>query len=250
MIICLGRPSKSGLVSTGLKKAGCSGAGRELGSRGWSNAYEAINTVCEINLTQGGSFGHNFCVSIPVYSLISDLKFRPSDSRLQFEFFRAAELENICLLAVWKQTSRHQTPLIRARVSPQVESSETHDGLWHKKGSVPLSEPNEDDEVEIKAIHDEIGEIESWTARVRNITPEPARNALFAAIKRFCPESEMQALLVRPYAQKGRKLKESAAYELHVLLAVEYLRIFPSHFRRVRANRPTKGQKCDVRVST
>jgi hypothetical protein len=40
--------------------------GRELGSRGWSNAYEAINTVCEINLTQGGSFGHNFCVSIPV----------------------------------------------------------------------------------------------------------------------------------------------------------------------------------------
>jgi hypothetical protein len=135
---------------------------------------------------------------------------------LQFEFFRAAELENICLLAVWKQTSRHQTPLILARVSPQVESSETHDGLWHEKGSVPLSEPNEDDEVEIKAIHDEIGEIESWTARIRNITPEPARNALFAAIKKFCPESEMQALLVRPYAQKGRKLKESAAYELHV----------------------------------
>lgn len=45
--------------------------------------------------------------------------------------------------------------------------------------------------------------------------PEAERNVLLAALKRFCPEPDLEGLLIKAYEHKPKKLKTSSAFELH-----------------------------------
>lgn len=65
-------------------------------------------------------------------------------------------------------------------------------------------------------MHDSIGEVDSFQSDLARLIPESEQNILLAAVRRFCPQEGLHELLVKPYANKTTKLKESAAFELHV----------------------------------
>ncbi|HEV7674591.1 MAG TPA: hypothetical protein VGQ12_08675 [Candidatus Angelobacter sp.] len=190
--------------------------GRELGGKGWSSPYDAINSLCEINMRQGGSYGYDLFLSLPVYASVQEAKFSTTLNELQFSYIHHTSLTNTKVVAIWKKAHADRTTVVHQRILATFSNQVTEKEIQTETGCAILVNPAETDQAEIKVFHDKIGEIDSVDCTIRYIIPVPERNILFAAVKRFCPQSQLENSFIRPYSQKAKKLKESAAFELHV----------------------------------
>lgn len=191
---------------------------REVSTRGYSDPYEAINALCEVNVRQGQSYGYDFYLSLPVFIRVSDARLAPAEKRLYVTVKRHNRLGDIRgnVLLRGARTTAGQPYKARLTID-SFSRSEEGSPIETASGFVELPETETEDWVDVKLAHSEFGEIDGCFLRqLRWLTPPAERNTLFEALKCFCPDAKLQESLVRAYGAKHIKLKTSAAFELHV----------------------------------
>lgn len=188
---------------------------RELSAIGWSSPSEAINTLCEINTAPGTPHAFDLCVGIPVFALIDSLVVSTAEDLLRFRYLHYDQVKGLRVLARLKVRT-NQGERVRTRLDLVLEEDASENQIAIASGRASLNAANRDELVEVKVTHDELGEIYSFQDSVRRLIPEAEQNVLYAALKKFCPGTGFENLLVRPHAHKAKRLKPSSAFELHV----------------------------------
>jgi len=190
---------------------------REVSRIGYTFPADAINEICELDVSTQNP-GQELYIAAPLFVNIADVSLHPAKKRLQATISRHRELASVTAAAAFRgrdfgtgQSSHFRRALaqsspIAAKFPLETVTAAVSD----------LPDVEEDSWVEVKLIHPVFGEIQQVTSYSRALVPAVERNALFEALKRFCPEAELKELLVHAYSKKPGKLTEAAAFELHV----------------------------------
>lgn len=191
---------------------------RQVSPLGYSNPYEAINALCEVNVESGSRAGHDFCIYAPIFARVSNCRMVPSDGLFLPEIQRHPKLDGIRATAVLRDRNAHSGSQPRPQISIfdliPVETGGLLETLMGK-AKVPDNTALTD-VLEIRLNLPALGQIHEWSYEVRQLIPASERNVLFEALKSFCPESKIKSLLLDPQKFEGKKLKQSAAFERHV----------------------------------
>src|SRR5437879_196878 len=190
---------------------------RVVAGLGYSEFFEAVNLLCELNIRPGYSDSYHFWLSLPVFARISDFRILAKEKKVHVEIKRHRELAALRGNVVFRGPNYHTTQPSKYRLTIERFSDTSESAaLVTAAGSVDFPEVQEDDWAEAQLIHPDLGELHNSSDLVHRLIPRAERNILFEALKFFCPESEFEWLLVRPYEKKGPRVKESAAFELRV----------------------------------
>jgi hypothetical protein len=191
---------------------------REAARLGYSDMHEAVNLLCGLNIRAGQSHGFHFCLSLPVFALISEIGASLKERRMEVSILRDRRLKKLKGIAIFSgpRTFAGEPPKLRVPIEKFSENTSVV-GLNYDSASVRLLRVTEDDSVELKLLHPDFGEVHSrvsWS--IRDLFRPSERNILFEALKFFCPEAELKLLLGSPHTKKSKKLQPEAAFELHV----------------------------------
>ncbi len=185
---------------------------------GYSDAHEAVNLLCQLNIRAGQSNGHHFLLSLPVFAAISELQASLKDRRLEVTIRRHSALPPLKGTAIfWGPRTISGEPPKRRVAIEKFSDNGGSGNLRSASASVRLLKIEEYDSVEVKLLDQDVGELHSRSSySIRSLVSPSERNILFEALKFFCPESELRLLLGSPYRIEAKKLKPDAAFELHV----------------------------------
>ena len=214
---CLWPVAEYRLFPYGFAPLGDGIVARQAVRLGYSDAHEAANLLCELNVRANNSNGFHFCLSLPVFASISGFRILPKMKQVQVEIRRHRNLSSVKGLVLFRDQDYGTTEPSKCRMPFEFLPDTADDGpLISAAGSVPLPEVRQDDWAEAQVLHPDFGPVCCASHFVRMLVPPAERNILFEALKFFCPEDEFGALVARPYEQKAPKLKESAAFELRI----------------------------------
>ncbi len=191
---------------------------RQVSALGYPDAYEAINVLCEVNVRLGQSYGYDLYLSLPVFIRVLDARLAPPEKRLYIVVKRHNKLGDIkgIVLLRGRRTVAGQPYKARSMIN-SFSRSEEGSPIETASGSAELAEIEAADWVDVRLMHSEFGEVDGYFSReVGSLIPVAERNVLFEALRRFCPDAELDGLLVRPHEVEPQKLNQSAAFELHV----------------------------------
>ena len=188
---------------------------REVAASGWSSPHQAINALCEMNISFGSPYQQEIYLNIPVYVFIERAIVSTVNNAVHLTYLQHSEIQGLRLIAFLKEKNPNGVEIVQARVPLTLEktASDDHVDIFSCHG--PLETSNRERLVELKATHPVLGDIDSIQDHLWRLIPEVERNVLLAAVKRFCPDIEN--ILVRPYEHKPKRLKESSAFELHIV---------------------------------
>lgn len=188
---------------------------RELGSLGFRDVYEVVKMCCEVSVSRGYSPGYNLYLSAPLFATIATLRKLLGQNRLQVELKRHVKLTAVNATVVL-QDFRTGLPVKGwLPVSNFVRIAQDLP-METLAGTVELPESDDDDCVEVRLVHPDLGVVETQQHHLRSLVPPPERNALFEVLRKFCPDAVLERLLTRLHETKSRKLNQSDAFELHV----------------------------------
>lgn len=102
--------------------------GLELAAQGWSDPYQAMNSLFEINIWRSGPYVYDFYVSIPVFARIADVRFATTDRLLRLKCSRHQNAPNLRMIAVLKELASNRAEVVRDRSLLELthETWETH----------------------------------------------------------------------------------------------------------------------------
>jgi hypothetical protein len=189
---------------------------REVAASGWSSPHQAINTLCEMNITQGSPYEHEIYLSIPVYVAVENIAVSTVHSSVHLRYLHHSAIQGLRVTALVKDRNSNGAEIIRARVPLVLEETESEDHIGVFSGRGQIETTNREQLIELKVAHDVLGEIDSVQDPLWCLIPEVERNVLLAGLKRFCPQPELEGLLVKACEHKPKKLKTSSAFELHI----------------------------------
>jgi hypothetical protein len=190
---------------------------RELGALGFADAYEAVNACCEVNVSRGHSHGYDLYLSVPLFATVATLRKLPGENRLQVELKRHVKLTAVNATVVLRGRDFRTGPPAKAwRQVPGFAGIGEASPIESLAGTVELPESDDDDSVEVRLVHPDLGVVETQWHQLRALVPPPERNALLEAVRKFCPDADLERLLTRPHESRSRKLGESAVFELRV----------------------------------
>ena len=193
------------------------GLARVVAGLGYSDIFEAVNLLCELNIRPGQPDSYHFWLSLPVFARVSDVRILTKERKLLVEINRHRRLTALWGNVVFRGANYYTTQPSKYRrtIEHFLDTSED-ELLVAAVGSIDLPEVQNDDWAEAQVIHPDLGELHNSTNLVHRLFPPAERNILFEGLKFFCPESEFEWLLLRPYEKKTPRVKESAAFELRV----------------------------------
>ena len=190
---------------------------RQLGSLGFSDAYEAVNSCCEVNVSRGQSHGYDLYLSVPLFATVAALRKLPGENRLQVELKRHVKLSAVNATVMLRGRDFRTGPPAKAwRQVPGFARIGEESPIESLAGTVELPESDDDDSVEVRLVHPDLGVVDTQWHQLRALVPPPERNALLEAFRKFCPDADPERVLTRPHETKSRKLRESAVFELRV----------------------------------
>jgi len=198
---------------------------REAARLGYSDADEAANLLCEINIRAGQSNGYHLWLSLPAFATIQNVRASLKARRMEVAIRRHRDLPALRGIVIFSgpRVFAGEPPKHRAMIEAFSDNGGSQD-LRSACASIRLTKVEEHDSVEVKLLHAEAGELHSFFGHsVRDLVSPPERNVLFEALKFFCPESELRLLLGSPHKKKSKKLKPGAAFELHVAWLLGFL---------------------------
>jgi len=187
---------------------------REVAAIGWSNPHQAINALCEMNISFGSPYQHEIYLSIPVYVLIEGATVSTTDNTAYLTYARHSAIQGLNVIALLKERNPNGIEIVHARVPLELQETESEGHVEVFSGRGPIETTNLERLVELKVTHAALGEIDSIQDHLWRLIPEEERNVLLAAVKRFCPG--LESLLVKAYEHTPKRLKTSSAFELHV----------------------------------
>src|SRR6266849_9001179 len=142
---------------------------REAARLGYSDADEAANLLCEINIRAGQSNGHHFWLSAPVFASIQDVRASLKERRMEVSILRHRKLSTLKGMAIYSRprTFAGEPPKFRVSIEKFSDGGGTAD-LHSASASVRLLKVGEDDSVEVKLLQPDLGELHSrvsWSFR-------------------------------------------------------------------------------------
>ncbi len=191
---------------------------REAMRLGYSDAHQAVNVLCELNVQANQAIGSHFCLSVPVFAAISDVSASLKERRIKVAIRRHRALPPLKGVAVFHgpRTFAGEPPKRRVAIERFSDNGGVGD-LGRAVASVRLMNIEGHDSVDVSLVHPDLGELHSFSNYgIWQLVPPAERNVLFEALKFFCSEPELTLLLGSPHTKKSKKLKPDAAFELHV----------------------------------
>jgi hypothetical protein len=189
----------------------------EMARLGYSDPYDAVNLLCELNVQSNQSQGSQLYLSLPAFALISGFRILPREKRVYMEIKRHRKLKLVKGVILFRGRDHRNAEPWKHRLPIEHFSDEPTDHhIVTATGSVALPEVGQEDWGEAQILHPNLGQLHNDSSSVRHLTPPAQRNILFEALKFFCPEAELNVLTVRPFDKSGPKLKVSAGFELRV----------------------------------
>jgi len=191
---------------------------RQVSSLGYSNPYEPINALCEVNVEFGSRAGFDICVYAPIFARISNCRMAPSDGMFLPEIERHPKLNEIRASAVLRDRNANSGSLPKSQISiSDLSPVETGGPLETLRGKAKVPDNTAlTDVLEVRLNLPQLGQIYQWSYEVRQLIPASERNILLEALKSFCPKPELDRLLLRAPDVKSQRRKQSAAFEMHV----------------------------------
>lgn len=191
--------------------------GKMVNLIGYADVFEAVNALCELNVSQQSN-GHDLSVSIPVFAAIWAVRIDSLDRRVNVEVQRHRRFRDLKAVISLRGESRVVGAPFRERVEISQFLTETEEEgcIVLARGSAQLKDLRPDDWLQVRLVDPGLGEIQRKENSVRMLIPTPERNILLEALRLFCPDTELDDLLVRAYDAKPPRLNESAGFELHV----------------------------------
>jgi len=190
---------------------------REAHLLGYGDALEAVNALCELNVSQQ-DHGCDLSAFFPVFANISHTYVNTPEKRIDVEVQRHRIFTDLKAMAC----VRGQTVLADAPFREQISFS-THcvdDGrseIVSAQGSAQVQDLDADNDwLEVRLVHPRLGEVKKDSNYVRMFIPPSERNILLGAMQQFCKGATLDDLLTRAYNVQTVKLTQSPAFELHV----------------------------------
>ena len=189
---------------------------REAHLIGYGDVLEAANALCELNVSQQ-DLGCDLSISLPVFANVCKIQIRTPEKRIDVEVQRHHNFSDLrAVVCVRGRTVladapfREQMPLSSFPSDGKAEIVSAH-------GSVQIQDLDPDNDwLELRLVHPKLGEVKKDANYVRMCIPPSERNILLEAVQYFCRGAKLHDLLVRAYNEQAKKLKPSAAFELHV----------------------------------
>ncbi len=190
---------------------------REITKLGYSHPYEAIDVFLDIDVRQGYSQPCEFYLSVPVFAQIAGVMAQPTRNSVQITVMRHLGLSDLYAIVHvrGKNAGAGQQQKALLQIS-EFSTSNEHGLIQTVIGAASLPAMRHDDQVEVRLVLPSIGEVDRFQRQFRSLLPLPERNALFEALKQFCPESEIQRLMVRPDEKKPRRSRPSDQFEVRI----------------------------------
>ena len=191
---------------------------RQAARLGYSDADEAANLLCGINVRPGYANGHQLVLSLPVFAMIQNIRASLRSRRMEIAITKDRNLPPLKGTAIfWGPRTVAGEPPKRRLPVPSFTDSAGNKNLSNGLASIRLLKVLETDTVEVKLLHPDAGEVHSFHSyALREVIPPPERNILFEALKFFCPESRLKLLLGSPHTISSKRLKPEAAFEAHI----------------------------------
>ncbi len=184
---------------------------RAVSKTGYSGTLDAMAGLLGSKISHGAP-GFDVYVAVPVMAKITGAAVFPSDGLVETGGSCHPALGSFRVFG----SSYGGTGEPRERIAFQVEDSQTSDTMrrFTGKGHVPVSKIHE--WLEVKFVHDELGEVYSHTWRTRDLIPEQYVNPLYFLLMKFCSPSKLYSLVVRPHSVAPQKTKPQKDFEQHV----------------------------------
>ncbi len=189
---------------------------REVAASGWSTPHQAINALCEMNIAFGSPYQHEILLSIPVYVLVENMTVSTADNSVHARCLQHSAISGLNVLGFLKERDRNsmEIPLRRVSLVLNKTGSEEDIGISSCRGEIETADRER--LIELKVTHAVLGDVMDVQDHLWRLIPEAERNVLLAALRRFCPQADLQNLLVKAYEHNPKRLKTSSAFELHI----------------------------------
>jgi hypothetical protein len=211
-------PAVSASVGASNPRMGEESFVREVGRLGYSFPLEAVNELCQVDVTQGQNPGQEFYISAPAFARIDEVSFHRFEKKLEVKARKHFNISGLSGTTVLREqyfgmgeSSRYRKLLPNFEVVEKSSSLQVLHTCAHDLPEISL-----ETWVEVKLVHSKLGEVQQIMERAQSLIPQAERNVLFEALKHFCPKAALEQLVVNPLSRKSVKLKTSAAFELHV----------------------------------
>ncbi len=205
-------------VGTSDPRLGQEALVKEVGPLGYSFPLEAVNELCEVNVTHGQNPGSEFYVAAPVFARIESVRLVQFKKQLEVKVRKHSDISSLSGTIVLRGQNFGMTESSRYRkVLPDFEVLEESPLIQTLSASASgLPDIPLETWVEVKLVHSKLGEIQQIMQSARSLIPPTERNVLFEALKHFCPVATLDQLVVSPHSRKSVTFKTSAAFEVHV----------------------------------
>jgi len=190
---------------------------REANLLGYGDVQEAANGLCELNVSQRDR-GCDFCVSLPVFANISQIRVNTLEKRIDVEVQGHRSLSDLRgILCIRGETVLADAPFRKQIPLSGFSATDTQNDIVSARGSVQIQDLDPDNDwLEVRLVHPRLGAVKVDSNYVRMFIPSTERNILLGAFQQFCKGTTLDDLLARAYNVQTGKLKPSAAFELHV----------------------------------
>ena len=184
---------------------------RAVSKLGYSGTLDAMVGLLGIKIGQGTP-GFDVFVAVPVVAKITDAAVSPRDGLVKATGVCHSSLGSLRVFG----SSYGGRGEPKERIAFEVEDSKCSDSLrrFTSRGRVPTSKIF--DYLEVKLVHDELGEVYSRTWRTRDLIPEQYVNPLYFLLMKFCSPDKLHSLVVRPHSVPPQKTKPQQEFEQHV----------------------------------
>src|SRR5579864_1315872 len=111
---------------------------REVAASGWSTPHQAINSLCEMNITFGSPYEQEIFLSIPVYVFIENMTVSTVDNSVHATYLRHSAIPGLNLVSLLKERDRNSIEVVLRRVPLAVEPRGTEEdiGIFSCRGEI------------------------------------------------------------------------------------------------------------------
>ena len=192
---------------------------REAHLLGYGDVFEAANALCEVNVSLHQDRGCDLSISFPVFADISTIRVDTPEKRINVEVQRHRAFSDTRVMAcVRGRTVLADAPFREQMNLSELGTNESQAEIVSAQGSVEIEDLDLDNDwLELRLIHPKLGEVKKESNYARMFIPPSERNLLLeAVVQQFCKGATLNDLLASAYNVPPKKLKPSAAFELHV----------------------------------
>lgn len=184
--------------------------------RGYDDIFEAVNALCELNVTLSQHNGSDLSLCIPVFAAISTIGVNLRDKRLSVAVKRHRSFSHLSAALRLREVSNHIHEPFREQASLPLTVECTEGVLDIVSDSARFESLSLSDWFQVRLVDPDIGEVQRTEGYVRTLVSPAERNILLESVRLFCGDAELDKLLLRAHSVKAPRLNESAAFELHV----------------------------------